>query len=295
MRMKMNKIIGLILALGLMLISANAQNSQAASIAKIEELTQKIQSNPKDIEAYFDRANVYFELKKHEEAIIDLTKVIELNPKIGAPYYNRSLSYEAKGNLELAVKDVNKVIELSPKYLIGYARLADLYIKTGDKKKAAEFLIKQGFILINNAANIGETLGLIPLFEKAIMLDPNNAKSYYCRAFITINYSKERNYDSSLDLVIYPDTILGDLNKALELDPQMAAAYTARGIFYFNDISNIKGKYTEQSIRDFTKAIKLSPKDQNNYVFRAKAYRKLGKTDLAAADDRKAEELKRNE
>jgi Flp pilus assembly protein TadD len=51
-------------------------------------------------------------------------------------------------------------------------------------------------------------------------------------------------------------------------------------------------KSYEKAIADFTEVIRLKPDRRKTYELRAIAYRKIGKLDLAKADEKKASELK---
>jgi TonB family protein len=112
---------------------------------------------------------------------------------------------------------------------------------------------------------------------------------------------------------------LADLNEAIRLEPDYLVFYGARSSIYqekgmldeaIADISKgieeLDSHYNysqrgdlyiqtgdyENAVKDFTEAIRLKPEHGDYYSKRAEAYRKLGKNDLAATDEQKAEELK---
>ena len=70
-----------------------------------------------------------------------------------------------------------------------------------------------------------------------------NADAYFSRG---IAY---RNKDEH-------DRAIADYNKAIEIDPKLAAAYRSRGNAYAD-----KGEY-DRAIMDYTKAIEIDPKDE---------------------------------
>jgi hypothetical protein len=78
---------------------------------------------------------------------------------------------------------------------------------------------------------------------------------------------------------------LRSLNRAIELDPQAAKSYNARGYVYLR-----LQKYAN-AIVEFSSAIRLRPDYANAYQNRAIARRHLGDQDGAAADDLKAAAL----
>jgi tetratricopeptide (TPR) repeat protein len=67
------------------------------------------------------------------------------------------------------------------------------------------------------------------------------------------------------------DRAIGDYNKAIELDPELAGTYNSRGIAY-----TYKGEY-ERAIRDHEKAIELDPQCFETYLYKAFTYDQMGK------------------
>jgi lipoprotein NlpI len=78
---------------------------------------------------------------------------------------------------------------------------------------------------------------------------------------------------------------MADFEKAIEIDPKLAPAYTGRGIAYEK-----KGDH-DRAIADYSKAIELDPKDAHSYYHRGNAYERKGEYDRAIADFDKAIEL----
>jgi len=80
---------------------------------------------------------------------------------------------------------------------------------------------------------------------------------------------------------------LRSLNRAVELDPQRASSYNARGYVY------LRLQSFANAAVEFSDAIRLRPDYVNAYQNRAIARRHLGDEEGAAADSRKAAELER--
>ena len=81
---------------------------------------------------------------------------------------------------------------------------------------------------------------------------------------------------------------IDDFSRAIEMDPQMAGAYSYRA-----EAFQLKG-LIEEAIRDATRAIELGGSQQTTgraYTTRAKVYRQLGLSELADEDFNKALEL----
>ena len=82
------------------------------------------------------------------------------------------------------------------------------------------------------------------------------------------------------------DRAFEDHNKAIQLDPQLAEAYSNRGVTYRN-----KGE-VDRAIEDYTEAIKLKPEGVEPYNNRGIAYCHKGKYDYAIEDFSEAIQLK---
>ncbi|MEP6924406.1 MAG: tetratricopeptide repeat protein [Pyrinomonadaceae bacterium] len=139
---------------------------------------------------------------------------------------------------------------------------------------------------------------------EAVRLDPNNAQALACRGNF---YRLLKKYDEAL----------ADLNESIRLSPEAATSYQIRSVIYkdrkmydeaiadqtgaikihaeadyqspYNyeergELYFLKGDY-ENAVRDYSKVISIKPDLENIYAKRAEAYRKLGKKDLADADE----------
>jgi len=82
---------------------------------------------------------------------------------------------------------------------------------------------------------------------------------------------------------------LANLNKAIELEPNNAAAYKYRGNLHMD-----YGR-TEQAEADFAQALRLNPNDWEVYSLRAFAYGNRGQWDKAIDDYTQAIKLKSND
>ncbi len=141
--------------------------------------------------------------------------------------------------------------------------------------------------------------------QKAIDLDAKNAAAFSCRGYVSQKrggFDKaESDFDRATELEpdnpiflfrrsqFYRDTnqlakALTDSNRTIEIAP-VHYHYERRADVYAdsNDFEN--------ALKDYTEAIRLKPENELYYKKRAQIYRKLGKNDLAAADERKYGEL----
>ena len=81
------------------------------------------------------------------------------------------------------------------------------------------------------------------------------------------------------------DQAISDHNKAIELNPIYAGAYSLRGVAYGK-----KGEY-DQAISDFNKAIELNPKEAIAYNNRGAVYFHIKEYNNAWSDVNKAQAL----
>lgn len=89
-----------------------------------EKATKKLQINPQDAEAYFERGKAFHMMKQYEKAISDFDKAIELNSKYARAYEGRADVYFGlaihdpynvdKTKIDKANADLKKAEELDP-------------------------------------------------------------------------------------------------------------------------------------------------------------------------------------
>ncbi len=96
-----------------------------------------------------------------------------------------------------------------------------------------------------------------------------------------IYFYRGNSYDFEGDL----DSALGDMSKAIEINPRFGEAYYNRGVIY-----NRRGE-PDPAISDFTEAIEINLDIPQPYYGRGSAYSKKGKFDEAIADLTKAIEI----
>jgi len=117
----------------------------------------------------------------------------------------------------------------------------------------------------------------------SLELDPEFAFAYY---WIGASSLSDR-YMDGYTRPFYLDTALFFFNKALELDPILADAYSFRGIYYFE-----KGQ-KQKAIDDLEKAVSLSPNNPFGYIWLGFIYYHYRDYINALINLRKAENLER--
>lgn len=232
-------------------------------------LNKSITANPKYAPAYYGRAYIYFIQNKYIDKESDLETAIQLAPDykdIHIAYFKASKNYpndkyvlNILGNLwaiigsdDEALKNFNKPIEIDSKFPQAYFSRGVQYENQSENEKALKD------------------------FAKAIESEPNFAMALFRHgALLSIVF---KDFENGIP----------ELNKAIELNPDLTAAYNSRGVAY-----NLNGYY-EKAILDLTNSIELAPNNPEIYKYRASIYKKIGKKDLADKDEAKAKELESN-
>ena len=167
----------------------------------------------------------------------------------------------------------------------------------------------QAAALVNRGATywyIDKTDLALADFDRAIALDPNNARAFRERsnAYRSIGQLDKALIDANKAVRARSqrcaafdyranvfnnngqyDRAIADYNEALRLKPDDAQTYMDRGVAYY-----FKKDY-QAAIGDYDQAIKLDPKKSRAYTNRGAAYKKLGRTDQAIADESEAIKL----
>lgn len=248
-------------------LSGMIHEAERKSLRALADYEAVIQSDPYNMEAYFQKGLIYFNSSSLEQAIKDFTFVIEnqsnsetkaiyygndpfgtkgtflttLQSMIGRVHQYRGLSYQKKGDVENALYDFNKAFE--------YDTIADFYINRS-----------QLFVKLNNPK------GAITDLRRAIQLEPDNYNAWYNLAVL----------DESIQL---PESLISDQTFSPMLNLMGANAYEsgdfARSAQYYtsalqnNDEDDLaligRGKALlktgayQQARQDFLKALQVNP------------------------------------
>lgn len=167
------------------------------------------------------------------------------------------LAYAAaeKGDHDTAIREYTLALEKDPNRLIAYNNRGNSYAALKQYERA------------------------IQDYDKAIELDPNNARAYNNRSNC---YLSKHELEKALE----------DCNKALQLNPNYPEFHHTLASVY------LALEQDQNAVDSFTKAIEQFIETNRSaknlittYRDRAKAYRAIGETALAEADEAKAAEL----
>ena len=87
-------------------------------LQKLDKANKAIKSNPKDADAYVDRADVYACNGNNTQAIADFNMAISIgfssNNALGSAYIGLGYIYKDMGDLEKAIEYISKAVALVP-------------------------------------------------------------------------------------------------------------------------------------------------------------------------------------
>ncbi|OUD12212.1 tetratricopeptide repeat protein [Thioflexithrix psekupsensis] len=230
---------------------------------ELKKLDESIHHDPENAQGYNERAILYAENGKYDEAFADFNQAIELEPKKADYYNNRGFFYLKQKQYEKALADYNQAIALSPKKARYYNDRGNVYLEQKQYEKAlADF--NQAIALNPKEIGYYHNRGLVHAKQKqyeealadynqAIALNPKEAGFYFNRGNI---YSEQKQYEKAL----------ADFNQAITLNPKEAVFYLERGT-----VHSKQGQY-EKALSDYDKAIALNSKQAAFYNNRGNIY-----------------------
>ena len=101
-------------------VPESEQALSATSPANIASLSEVVQRNPNDPQAYNIRGTVFGQAGRNAEALADFNKAISLDPNYAQAFANRGLIYRQTGQFDLALADYNRALSINPSYSAAY-------------------------------------------------------------------------------------------------------------------------------------------------------------------------------
>lgn len=198
-------------------------NEEALKVLDIQ-----IHKHPKDDKLYYDRAKVYMELHRVNDAIADLSRAVALNDR--KPEYHMLLgdAYLANGNIEQSYNSLQRALELDPDNMEAMLKMGEIAYYGRDYDRAMESLSRvtakdpqnrtalfmKGFIY----KEMGDTANAVTLLRKVCDLYPN-----YEPAFEELGVLYSLHHDP---------LALEYLNTALRIEPNNTNALYALAMYY---------------------------------------------------------------
>ena len=126
----------------------------------IEDFTKAINLNPKEPLYYYNRANVYLDLKQYSMAIKDYDSALAKNDKLLDAYVNRGIAYSESDLQNEAISSFKKALIINPNQSDVYNYIAISYalLKQYDSTK---IYLKKALAINPNDADAKENLKLL--------------------------------------------------------------------------------------------------------------------------------------
>ena len=186
----------------------------------IDELKEKIENNPSDIENRIDLGIFYFQLQEYEKAKQLFEEVLKIDPNNALAHYDLGKALIVQGDKDKGITECEKSLELGFDDINVYRTLSVEYFNKRELKKALKMYenIKRlepkddmayyacGIIYmgLKNGWKAREE------FKKAVEINPNNTEAHYELGWLYTDYDVE--YAKK------------ELQKVLELDPNHEGA-----------------------------------------------------------------------
>ncbi len=292
---------------------SSSDTIQQSSSAK--EISQKIESDPKNAELYYQRSQIYFNEKYLNRAEADMETAIRLDSTNALYHYNMGRVQYAMNKTQAAANQYEKAITLKPDFDVAKLKLADLYFLVKEHSKSIDLLNSamktdkgNGAIyhmLGLNYKETGDTPRAIYHFQTAVEMDPTD---YESTLYIANLYAAKRK-----------EIAFEYYNAALKLRPKSVEALFARGVFaqnmkmykqalmdyrrvinidlnhylsYYNvGYINYESKFYKEAIRNWDICTRMNPEFANAYYMKGLAYDQIGKIEDAKVSYQYALEL----
>ena len=253
---------------------ANKLFRQATRTKDLKEtvslLTQVIELEPKNLDAYFYRAIAKNDLGDYHGAIVDYSKII-VEEADADTYFNRGNSRYSLNDYTGAKEDYAKAYMLDENFIDALYSLACVKLEFSEYDSA----IKDFSSVIKVVPDNPNTYTLRASAYKAIEQFKNALNDYATAVLIEPSANNYYNRGAFfMEIKYYPEA-KADLTKAIRLNKNNAFAY-----FYRGSSNLFLGEFND-AISDFNEAIKFDAMDFDAFLGLAMAYLKVNDTDNA--------------
>jgi tetratricopeptide (TPR) repeat protein len=235
---------------------------------------------------YLTTGDEYISAGQIEEAVAQYSKALNNNPESDIAYYKRGMAYRSIGMLDEALQNFNRAIEINPDYAFAYHARSLVYILLDEDDLAVQDM--------THAINLdGEVLrdideGMALAYYKLGVAYMDRGGYLLAQGLLGKSLTLEKTLDAYMarsDVHMFREgyhQAAADLTKVIEMAPDIALAYSKRGIAY------IKEDKLSEAKDDLDKAISLDPGNAGDYLNRAYIYMQWSDNTTALEDLNKA-------
>jgi tetratricopeptide (TPR) repeat protein len=244
----------------------STKEEQLISFAKY--YTRRISKDDKNPDHYYNRADIYYDLRRFQDALLDYNKAIEIDNNNYLYYYRRGILYFSLGKNEDSLADFDHVININPYFPDVYNSRGSIYYLLGDYNNALSDLSlaieydDKNVLFLFNRATLYMKLGLFSeaLYDgnHIIEIDRKNIDGYKILYLANFELQKFQDAKTACDIL-------------LKLEPNNARAYFSRG-----KCQVALGNLLE-AISDYSQSIEIDSGDCEVYSHRGQAYELLAK------------------
>ena len=215
-----------------------------------EILERCVKNVPNSTEGFLKLAELYFYVRKYQEAINNINSALKLDETLPKAYFLKGMCYKESGDTSLAISSLQTACEQDNQYYDAYVEVGRLLALRHNPLALQYF---------NNALKIDpkstETVYLVGKFYqdskkfkeavdaylKLLQMDPKNKQALYNLG--AMEFVAAKNKDKAKEY----------FTRAIDADPQYAEAYLARGICYE------QAKDYDNAIADYKMAVQYKP------------------------------------
>ncbi len=244
---------------------------------------------PENSEVRTELGKVYESQNQPELAAREYQEAVTLGSAEELPLKRLAETYLQEGKEDLFLDTVNRLFAINPKYPDLQSAAGRIYLRRSREAARAEERLqadKYAALALDHydmaaklePGNAGYQLQLanlyasqnklkaLTIFEDAIALDPGNPAAYYSRAKFMLQY----RFGVDKALLYSIEDVLADLQKAIELKPDYAEAYSALGLAYE------RAGQPQNAMTAYQKAVQLNPNDIQAHGFLGHWYKSQG-------------------
>lgn len=179
---------------------------------ELEQATQAIQQNPKDLEAYYRRGQIKLAMKDAEGAIADANTILSKDPDNHEAHYLRGRAYGLAGNEKKSIADQRRA-----EYLWAVSEIKAAQAVLAQNPEDIQAYIRRSTAKYYS----GDRQGAFQDLETALEVNPESTQVLLARAGL---HERQGNNQAALR----------DINRVIAIEPSNSGAYGYRSKIYDN-------------------------------------------------------------